>query len=241
VLPSPIATCRYYHRSLDWQKLYDVGFSPLPANSTASRQVAKFKLPEKTLTPGLRDMETKDVPVVADLLTRYLARFELNQIFSEGEVAHWLVHDEKLSPERVVFSYVVEDAASGKITDFISFYRLASTVIKSSSQHDFVNAAYLYYYASETAFESDEKATKARLNALVKDALILAKKEGFDVMNALTLLDNPLFLEEQLFGAGDGELHYYVYNYRAAKIEGGIDGSGRVSSKHMGGVGVVML
>ena len=60
-------------------------------------------------------------------------------------------------------------------------------------------------------------------------------------MNALSLLDNPLFLDEQLFGAGDGQLHYYVYNYRAAQIEGGLGKDGRASDKNMGGVGVVML
>jgi glycylpeptide N-tetradecanoyltransferase len=64
---------------------------------------------------------------------------------------------------------------------------------------------------------------------------------GFDVFNALTLLDNPLFLEEQKFGAGDGSLHYYLYNYRAALIPGGIDSASKASSKHMGGIGLVML
>lgn len=63
----------------------------------------------------------------------------------------------------------------------------------------------------------------------------------FDVLNALTLLDNPLFLEKQFFGAGDGSLHYYLYNYRAAPITGGIDEKNKVSDKHMGGMGVVML
>lgn len=60
-------------------------------------------------------------------------------------------------------------------------------------------------------------------------------------MNALSLLENPLFLEEQLFGAGDGQLHYYMYNYRTAPISGGLDKTNRASEKDMGGVGVVML
>jgi glycylpeptide N-tetradecanoyltransferase len=240
LLPTPVATCRYYHRSLDWQKLYETGFSPLPPGSTPLRQAAKFKLPEKPLTPDLRELEAKDVPSVSSLLTRYLGRFDLNQLFSEDEVRHWLLHDPKICPERVVYSYVITDPTSQKVTDFVSFYRLSSTVI-DGKKHQYVNAAYLYYYASETAFGNDEKATKARLNGLIKDALILAKKEGFDVMNALSLMDNPVFLEEQLFGAGDGQLHYYVYNYRAANIEGGLGKDGRASDKNMGGVGVVML
>lgn len=72
------------------------------------------------------------------------------------------------------------------------------------------------------------------------DALIIAKKYKFDVFNALTLLDNTLFLEQQKFGAGDGQLHYYLYNYKANNIAGGVDKMNRI---HDGGsgVGVVML
>ena len=66
-------------------------------------------------------------------------------------------------------------------------------------------------------------------------------QENFDVFNALTLLDNPLFLEDQKFGAGDGMLHYYLYNYRAAPLPGGVDGRNKCSEKHMRGVGLVML
>jgi glycylpeptide N-tetradecanoyltransferase len=55
------------------------------------------------------------------------------------------------------------------------------------------------------------------------------------------LLDNPLFLEDQRFGPGDGSLHYYLYNYRASTIAGGIDARNQSSAKHMGGIGLVML
>jgi glycylpeptide N-tetradecanoyltransferase len=86
-----------------------------------------------------------------------------------------------------------------------------------------------------------EKGLKERLNALMNDALILAKKFNFDVFNALTLLDNPLFLEQQKFGAGDGQLHYYLYNYRTSIIAGGVDAKNNVDASQRGGVGVVML
>merc|ERR1711981_554370 len=109
LLPTPVATCRYYHRSLDWQKLYETGFSPLPPGSTPLRQAAKFRLPDKPQLSGLRELESKDTSAVADLLTRYTNRFDLGQIFSEDEVRHWLLHDPKICPERVVYSYVVED------------------------------------------------------------------------------------------------------------------------------------
>ena len=174
VLPKPVSSCRYFHRSLDWLKLYEVGFSPLPSNSTKARQITRYHLPSTTVTLGLRPMQRKDVPAVQDLLERYLKRFDMAPTFDRGEVEHWLLHDEK-SAEQVIWSYIVEDANSHKITDFFSFYCLESSVI-GNQKHDNVRAAYLFYYATETAFAKEEAGLKERLNMLITDALILAKK-----------------------------------------------------------------
>ncbi|KAH7405896.1 acyl-CoA N-acyltransferase [Phaeosphaeria sp. MPI-PUGE-AT-0046c] len=239
LLPTPVSTCRYFHRAIDWEKLYDVGFSPLPHGSTKQRQIIRYKLPDVTATPGLRLLESKDVDATLDLLKRYLARMDMAQVFNREEFVHWMAPTEK-PKEQVVWSYVVEDPQTKKITDFFSFYNLESTVI-GNKKHSVVKAAYLFYYATEVAFEQDQAKLKPRLNELMRDALILSKKAGFDVFNALTLIDNPLFLEEQRFGAGDGSLHYYLYNYRAAPIPGGIDARNQSSAKHMGGIGLVML
>lgn len=84
-------------------------------------------------------------------------------------------------------------------------------------------------------------ALKKRLNELMHDALILAKKANFDVCNALSLLDNTLFLEEQKFGKGDGQLHYYLYNYNANVIRGGVDRTNELDAGNGSGIGVVML
>lgn len=61
-----------------------------------------------------------------------------------------------------------------------------------------LDAAYLYYYATETAFEpqaGESGALKHRLEDLIKDALIIADRANFDVFNALTLMDNVPLLE----------------------------------------------
>jgi hypothetical protein len=62
-----------------------------------------------------------------------------------------------------------------------------------------LDAAYLYYYATETAFEpqaEESGALKRRLEDLIKDALIIADQAKFDVFNALTLMDNVPSLEQ---------------------------------------------
>lgn len=123
-----------------------------------------------------------------------------------------------------------------------SFYCLESSVI-GNPKHQVVRAAYMFYYASTAAFAEpfDKAALKTRLNALVGDALILAKRYKFDVFNALSLMDNGLFLEQQKFGPGDGQLHYYLFNYRANPIAGGVDKRNRLDEDTLSGVGVVML
>ncbi|KAI4719801.1 N-myristoyl transferase [Aureobasidium sp. EXF-10727] len=253
VLPKPVASCRYFHRALDWEKLYNVGFSPLPHGSTKMRQISKYRLPERTVTPGLRLMRAEDADQVTDLLERYMKRVKMAQEFNKEEVLHWFLDKETdpKSNKRVVWTYVVEDA-NKKITDFFSFYCLESSVIHNASHSSTIRAAYLFYYATESAFatqNADDEVLKARLNLLVKDALILAKqnltdnqqKAKFDVFNALTLLDNPLFLADQKFGPGDGQLHYYLFNYRTADLPSGVDAKNQVDARQRGGVGVVML
>jgi glycylpeptide N-tetradecanoyltransferase len=79
------------------------------------------------------------------------------------------------------------------------------------------------------------------MNELIYDALILAKRYRCDVFNALSLMDNALFLEQQKFGAGDGQLHYYLFNYRANPIAGGLDKENKLDEKALSGIGLVML
>ncbi len=192
-------------------------------------------------------MEERDVDSVLDLLKRYLDRFDMAPIFTREEVDYWFLPKESTSREQVIWSYVVEDPETSKITDFFSFYCLESLVI-GNKKHANIKAAYLFYYATEAAFNPDGTSRardnlelKRRLNGLVADALVLAKKFGFDVFNALTLLDNSLFLEQQKFGAGDGQLHYYLYNYRANPIRGGVDVKNNIDDRNCSGIGVVML
>lgn len=183
ILPTPVSTCRYYHRALNWLKLYEVGFSPLPPSSTKERQIRKNALPNGTSTPGWRPMESKDIDQVHELLNRYLRNFDFAQNFTRDEVDHWLLNKED-EKDRVVWAFVVEDAKAGRISDFVSFYCLESTVIQKKHGHENVRAAYLYYYASEAALEDPEHRTqpteqaklKDRLQLIMNDALIEAKK-----------------------------------------------------------------
>ena len=41
---------------------------------------------------------------------------------------------------------------------------------------------------------------------------------GADVFNALNVMENKCFLEDLKFGIGDGNLHYYLYNWKCPEI-----------------------
>lgn len=51
-------------------------------------------------------------------------------------------------------------------------------------------------------------------------------QKEFDVFNCLTLMHNKTFIEELKFGAGDGELQFYLYNWKCTPV--GDDGTGLV-------------
>lgn len=54
-------------------------------------------------------------------------------------------------------------------------------------------------------------------------------------------MDNGLFLEEQKFGGGDGQLHYYLFNYRTNPVAGGINRRNQLDEDGLSGIGFVML
>lgn len=201
VLPKPIGTCRYWHRSLNPRKLIEVKFSHLSRNMTMQRTLKLYKLPETPRIPGFRTLKEKDVKQSCALLAEYLKKFDLAPSFSEEEFRYWF-----LPRPDIVNSFVVEN--HGTITDFVSFYTLPSTVMHHPV-HKSLKAAYAFYNVSKDT----------PLQDLMQDALIVAKNMGYDVFNALDLMENKLFLEHLKFGIGDGNLQYYLYNWRCQKME----------------------
>ncbi|KAJ7097834.1 N-myristoyl transferase [Mycena belliarum] len=249
VIPTPISVCRYYHRALNVSKLVDVGFTFVPRNMTIARMIRANRLPD-TPTLAIRPMEEKDVASLADLYTRYMQRFDMVPVMNLEDVRHQFLSGQgtgTIGEERegrrvgqVTWTYVVEDPKTHKITDFFSIYYLPSTIIRSP-KHGTLEAGYLYYYATDVAFEdgADEDGRfKQRLQTLIGDALLIAHQAKLDVFNALTLMDNVSILKDLKFGAGDGFLNFYLYNWRTSKLAG-ISDEGDVKAGR--GVGVVML
>lgn len=206
VLPVPVATCQYFHRSLDPRKLVEIGFSRLHPRMTMARMQKLYKLPSETTTQNLRPMTPADVPAAHRCLTEHLKKFKLAVLFEEDEFGHWL-----LPRLGVVNSYVANNDPDDPsvVTDLCSFYHLPSTII-GNAKHDKLRAAYSFYNVAGSVSQVE----------LMRDCLVLAKRdEKQDVFNALNLMENSEFLEELKFGPGDGKLHYYLYNWACPEME----------------------
>lgn len=251
IFPKPIGTTRYYHRSLNFRKLYEADFTSLSPNQSIEEAEERQSLPDETKLPNLRPLQQGDIARVCDLLNSYLGRFSMAPVFTKEGVERSFFHETD-SDVPVVSAYVVEDLETQEITDFISYTTVQTTIIQPM-QHDTITTAYLNYYAT-SAFSKDRDQFHERLKKLVLDALILAKavstssfecgcrlteKAGCDVFNCLSLGDNPVFTKELRFMRGTGTLHYYLFNYRTGYIPS--ESSQDHSSSRPGGIGLVLL
>ena len=203
LLPKPIAKTNYYHRNLNLAKLIDVKFTYLNPKLNLARAKKIYNLAKETTINNLRPFnKNTDVEGVYDILEKYLSKFKIRPYYSKEEVAHWFTPKDK-----VVYSYVVENS-EGKITDFLSFYLLPSSILQHD-KHKILYSAYSFFNVPGSV----------SLKELMRNALILAKNLKFDVYNALNVMENGEVFDNLLFGRGDGSLKYYLYNYAVQEVE----------------------
>lgn len=205
-LPIPISTATYYHRPLNYKKLLECRFCAPSAGKSPDAMEDYYDLHDIGSILGVHSGDLvsptpEDYPAIAGKLNCYLSRFDMHVKFSESDAHHWLG-----SVEGVVFPFV-RRRSDGEIVDFVSFYSIPTTVIGSDRR---INVAYLFYYFAES---------HASLTQLICMAMLKAKALGFDVFNALDILDNNVFLTPLRFSRGDGSLHYYLFNWRTSPID----------------------
>ena len=203
VLPKPIAKNRYFHRTLNPKKLIDIGFSRLQPRMTLNMTIKLYRVPAEPSTPGIRELQEKDIVQAHRLLNDYLNNFKLHQVFTVEEFRHVF-----FPRDNVINTYVVEDPETKQLTDMCSFYTLPSTII-GHPRHNTLKAAYSFYNV----------ANKTSWTNLMADALVFARQKDFDVFNALNVMENQTFFKNLKFGPGDGNLQYYLYNWACPELQ----------------------
>uniref|UniRef100_A0A3B4B4M7 Glycylpeptide N-tetradecanoyltransferase n=1 Tax=Periophthalmus magnuspinnatus TaxID=409849 RepID=A0A3B4B4M7_9GOBI len=203
VLPTPLSTCKYWHRPLNPRKLMESNYPGVKQNIGVQRAVKLNKLPHVTKTPGLRPMTSTDVTAVHSLLQSNKSSFDLSTSFSVQEVEHWL-----LPRDRLVYSYVIQVSDNVPLTTGVFSFRGLSSKILNHPLHTEVREAQLLYCACSSADPME----------LMEDALVLAKTNGFDIFTALDTMDNKRFLEKLKFNMSRGKINFYLYNWQCPTI-----------------------
>lgn len=202
VLPRPISASKYYHRALNPKKLIEVGFSRLQPRMTMARTIKLYAVKSETMVPGIRPLRESDVPEASKLLSKFLSKFELYTVLTEEEFQHWY-----MPRDGVIYTYVVENPESKRLTDLASFYSLPSSIIQNP-RHTVLNAAYAFCIA----------ALETPIVDLMRDVTTLAHQNGFDVFNALDMARHREFFKDLKFHIGDGTLNYYLYNWKCSPV-----------------------
>ena len=146
-------------------------------------------------------MIEEDVPQVTIMLNNYLSARRVRIQFNEEEVRHFF-----LPREEVIYTYV--DCTDNQVTDVFSFYYLPSQIL-NHPKHRLLKVAYSFYNVSNTG----------RFKAGMIELLRKAKEMEMDVFNALDVMENKDVFEELKFGIGDGQLYFYLYNWRMKDVK----------------------
>ncbi|XP_061665833.1 glycylpeptide N-tetradecanoyltransferase 1-like [Syngnathoides biaculeatus] len=202
VLPTPLSSCRLWHRPLNLRKLLEVQYPGIRGDMPLQRAHKFYRLPEDAKTAGFRPMTRGDVERTQELLRAHLGKFHLAASWSREEIQHWF-----LPREGLIDTYVGE-AGDGGLTGVVSFFGVSSKVL-NHQLHSSLRAAHLFCAAS---------AAGGDLVRLVEDALLMLKTKGFDVVIAADVMDNQRFLETLKFGFSGKRLHYYLYNWRCPRL-----------------------
>ena len=194
-LPGIVTTATYFHRSINIEKLIKVGF----ASPTNDMDNYKRALLIKYSPLKLRLLEQKDIDQCFDLFIQHNTTKSICPVFTKEEFYYWL------KPlKSTIWTYVVEE--NGKILDFVSFYHVSTTALKSQTR---VKIAYLWFYTS----------VHTQWDQLLESLLYVTQQDGFDCFNVLEGIGGDVALLESLkFVRGDGTLYYYLYNWKCEAI-----------------------
>ena len=192
-VPTPVCRTEFYHRPLNFEKLYNCDFVCLENNMTLDRAVSthivKYKDKYKT-----EKVTRENSMVVYSMFCGHQDKYNYYQKYSYEEFNREFVDND------VVDSFVMMDDKD-KILDFFSYYKLPSLVVKNDQ---LINAVYMYMYTT----------LNVTILSVFKSAILQAHNDMFDVLNCTDIMENSEILYDNFsrFKKGSGYLYYNFYN-----------------------------
>jgi len=195
-VPKPFFSAKYFHRILNVDVALSTKFTQLEQKSTQEDMEKYYQL-DSELDDNFKKMEESHLQQACEILNKYLDVYHFHPIFNQEQFNHYFYNN------NVVTSYVLCDD-DNNVLDFISYYQLDSNVLQNNSKYNKIKTCYLFYYTS------NEK-TSYRL---IKDMMIVAHNNGFDMFNTIDIMEHNIMLQELGFSVGTGVSNYYLWNWQ---------------------------
>jgi glycylpeptide N-tetradecanoyltransferase len=219
-VPSPTSVIRYYHRPINYKKLFRYNFTRLQDGKEET--IKKFeKLFKVTESPNPRyvPLEKKHIESVLKLYYRWMARFNIYYDYTEETFENYFLNHE------FVKSYVILSPDEEHVLDFVSMYILPFNIENETEQ---INAAYLLSYTANTESTNEILTNLLRLSAnlnidvfnvtdimTVGDALLVTNVEIEDDSDS----DDSNKMYENRFIKGTGKLHFNFFNWKCPRVK----------------------
>jgi glycylpeptide N-tetradecanoyltransferase len=216
-IPSPITTLRYYHRPLNYKKLYTHKFVYLEGD--AKMRHKKFQIKD-TLKDCIKLDETSNTITIAEaysLYTQYMDKYNIYMKYDIDEFKRIFIEN-----PNIVDSYIVYK--NGKVEDFFSYYKLPYSI---SGSNETINAGYLLTYTAVNNSEYD----------MLYNLVISSSQNKLDVFNTLDNMgvassimakdfsygedsdgDDYDKMYDNRFLKGSVKLHFYLFNWKCPRI-----------------------
>lgn len=196
-IPKPFTSVQKYSRALNVDRLVEDGFLQLEGTIKIDDVKKTLKLPNMISNSNFIKMEEVHIDGAYELLTNYLQRYSLFQNFTKDEFTKYFYNN------NVVTSCVLLDD-NGSVVDFVSYYKLA---LRRNGRT--VTSANLWYYTS--AYETSYR--------LIRDTMIIAKRNDVDIFTATDIAENHYILGELDFEKIPNSVHYNFVNWLCPELQ----------------------
>jgi glycylpeptide N-tetradecanoyltransferase len=204
-VPTPMCRVEFYHRPLNYEKLYNANFIFLENGVSLDKAVSMFMV-KYNLKHKVIKMSEDYYDDVYNMLCKYQDKYNYYQKYSRREFEHFFKNSS------IVSSYIIL-GNGGEVLDFFSYYKLPYYVVASANNSKtpkFINAVYMHMYTSLNVTQL----------TIFKSAILSAYEEGNDVLNCTDIMENVdiLFDNFSRFCKGTGYLYYNFYNLQCPEI-----------------------